>query len=602
MSLADLLGRASPNYNLYSADKKILEDYKGAYDKYQSEYDAYKSAYDAYAAKGQEFQKNVDAYNAAIEAWNAGPRTTAYDQTSGYVPHPGEFTLTAPTAPVDPGFTGEDVDAFTQQAYDRAQRRGDAMSTAQSLMGEGSGSVGGTQPVVTIATDPSPNLGGFSITPYAEGGPVLGSPFANPMTDTFNNPGQMQAAQQQAVGQPQMGIGGLFQQMHQNFGNEIAGLRSSPLRVYQDYLTQTYVQPAAEQMQGKVQEFVGLVDQAEGVHFGADQTYGFGGGPMQQTMMSNMGLGGRNMGGMVGAQNQGLNPQVAAQAQMAALSNGAQPTGNGLQRPPPLSADEFGIKGVIDRYNDKFGAQGFAEGGAVGSDPTLELRQRVIEAYGFDPAAVAVEEGVDPSLFMRMMMQESGGSANAVSKKGARGLMQLMPETAKMLGVNPDDPEQNVRGGARYLRMMLDEFGTVPLALAAYNAGPGNVRKYQGVPPFEETRDYVATITGAAPEQILPEMGNYFNMPGVDVPVERPRMRPEGIGTADYTAPEPMVSEYLMSGYVPRAEDRQPVYIPNLSMPNTPLQEAAQQRAAEAQAPQEAMQPPYMQSFFAPRP
>jgi hypothetical protein len=355
-------------------------------------------------------------------------------------------------------------------------------------------------------------------------------------------------------------------------------------------------------MQGKVQEFVGLVDQAEGVHFGADQTYGFGNDTIRQSMMSNMGLGGRNMGGMVGAQNQGLNPQVAAQAQMAALSNGAQPTGNGLQRPPPLSADEFGIKGVIDRYNDKFGAQGFAEGGAVGSDPTLELRQRVIETYGFDPAAVAAEEGVDPSLLMRMMMQESGGSANAVSGKGARGLMQLMPDTAKMLGVNPDDPEQNVRGGARYLRMMLDEFGTVPLALAAYNAGPGSVRKYQGVPPFEETRNYVAAITGADPEQILPDMGNYFNMPGADQPVERPRMRPEGLGTADYVAPSPMVSEYLMSGYVPRAEDRQPVYIPNLSMPNTPLQAAAQQRVAEAQAPQEAMQPPYMQSFFSPMP
>jgi hypothetical protein len=76
------------------------------------------------------------------------------------------------------------------------------------------------------------------------------------------------------------------------------------------------VQPVAEQMQGKVQEFVGLVDQAEGVHFDADETFGFGGGPMQQQMLSG------NMGGMVGAQNQGLNPQVAAQAQMAALSSG----------------------------------------------------------------------------------------------------------------------------------------------------------------------------------------------------------------------------------------------------------------------------------------
>jgi hypothetical protein len=569
MSLADLLGRASPVYKLYSGDRKILDDYKGAYDAYTAQ---------------------VNAYNKAVDEWNAGPRTS-------------EFTM---TPPADPGFTGENVDAFVKQAQGRAQRRGNAMATAQSLMGRGSGGVGGTQPVVTIATDAAPNLSGFSITPFAEGGPVIGSPFANPMTDTFNRPGQlsfgalnytdpgpgqiptgMQGDQLRAQqGQPQMGIGGLFQQMHQNFGNEIAGRRSSPLTVYQDYLTQTYVQPAAEQMQGKVKEFVGLVDQAEGVHFNAEKTYGFGGGPMQQTMMSNTGLGARNMGGMVGPQDQGLNAQMAQQ--MTALGNGAQPTGNGLQQPQKPIRMSF--------WQDP---ANFAEGGAVGSDPTLELRQRVIETYGFDPAAVAAEEGVDPSLLLRMMYQESRGRANAVSPKGARGLMQLMPGTAEMLGVNPDDPEQNVRGGARYLRMMLDEFGTVPLALAAYNAGPGRVRDYQGIPPFEETRNYVAAITGADAGEILPEMGNYFNMPGVDQPVERPRMRPEGLGTDEYAPPSPMVSEYLMSGYIPRAEDRQPVYIPNLSMPNTPLEQAAQQRMLEEQqAPQRQSVPPapYMSS------
>jgi hypothetical protein len=582
MSLADLLGRASPVYNLYSGDRKTLDDYKGAYDKYQSDYDAYKSSYDDYAAQGQEFQKNVDAYNAAVEAWNAGPRTTAYDQTTGYVAHPGEFTLTAPKAPDDLGFTEEGVDAFVEQAQGRARRRGNAMATAQSLIGRSSGGVGGTQPVVTITTDAAPNLGGFSITPYAEGGPVLGSPFADPMR-TVNNPEPMQA------GQSQTGIGALFQEMHQNFGNAVNTMRAQPLQVYQEYLNQTYVQPAAEQLQGKVQEFVGLVDQAEGVHFGAEQTFGFGGGPMQPQQPQQP-MGANGFGGLQQQQMGGGGSSAFGGLQQQAYSQSGQALGNGLQNPQPLSQER------------RFGAVGYAEGGAVGSDPTLALRQRVVEAYGFDPAAVAAEEGVDPTLLMRMMMQESGGRANAVSPKGARGLMQLMPGTAEMLGVNPDDPEQNVRGGARYLRMMLDEFGTVPLALAAYNAGPGKVRKYQGVPPFEETRNYVATITGADPEQILPEMDNYFNMPGVDGPVELPRMRPEGIGTADYTAPEPMVSEYLMSGYIPRTEDRRPVSIPNLSMPNTPLQQAAQQRVAEAQAPQEAMQPPYMQSFFAPMP
>jgi hypothetical protein len=578
MSFADLLGRASPVYDYYATDRKILDDYKGAYDTYTAEYDAYKNAYDAHLAK-------INTYNDAVNAWNEGPRTTTFELTS-----PGEFTG---AAPADPGFTGEDVDAFVEQAQGRAQRRGAAMATAQSLMGTGSGGVGGTQPVITTAMPSTAGFAGMSITPFAEGGPVIGSPFGNSLTDnkrgplsfspaittpgyTDPGPGQIPAGMQGdqlRAQQQQMGVGGLFQEMHQNFNNAISGLRSSPLRVYQDYLTQTYVQPAAEQMQGKVQDFVGLVDQAEGVHFGADETFGFGGGPMQPQQPQQP-MGANGFGGL----------------QQQAYSQSGQALGNGLQSPQPLTQER------------RFGAVGYAEGGAVGSDPTLALRQRVVEAYGFDPAAVAAEEGVDPTLLMRMMMQESGGRANAVSPKGARGLMQLMPGTAEMLGVNPDDPEQNVRGGARYLRMMLDEFGTVPLALAAYNAGPGNVRKYQGVPPFEETRNYVATITGAAPEQILPEMDNYFNMPGVDGPVELPRMRPEGIGTADYTAPEPMVSEYLMSGYIPRTEDRRPVSIPNLSMPNTPLQQSAQQRVAEAQAPQEAMQPPYMQSFFAPMP
>jgi soluble lytic murein transglycosylase-like protein len=109
---------------------------------------------------------------------------------------------------------------------------------------------------------------------------------------------------------------------------------------------------------------------------------------------------------------------------------------------------------------------------------------------------IAIEEGVDPDLFLRLVQQESGFNQDARSSAGAIGFAQLMPGTAADLGVDPYDDEENLRGGARYLRQQLDEFGDPVLALAAYNAGPGNVRKYGGVPPFAETQNYVSKIMG----------------------------------------------------------------------------------------------------------
>lgn len=110
----------------------------------------------------------------------------------------------------------------------------------------------------------------------------------------------------------------------------------------------------------------------------------------------------------------------------------------------------------------------------------------------------ANQQGVAERLVWAVLQQESGGNTLAVSPKGAMGLMQLMPETAASMGVqDPFDPEDNLAGGIKFLKICLDRFHQdVPLALAAYNAGPERVEKYGGVPPFPETQQYVASILG----------------------------------------------------------------------------------------------------------
>jgi soluble lytic murein transglycosylase-like protein len=133
------------------------------------------------------------------------------------------------------------------------------------------------------------------------------------------------------------------------------------------------------------------------------------------------------------------------------------------------------------------GAAESASGGSVALDHS-ELRQLVNR--------VSLEHGVDPKLVDALVRVESSYDPRAVSRKGAMGLMQLMPDTADRLQVeDPFDPEQNVRAGVKEFSRLVDRYaGSLQLALAAYNAGEGAVARYRGIPPYNETRNYVSRI------------------------------------------------------------------------------------------------------------
>lgn len=109
------------------------------------------------------------------------------------------------------------------------------------------------------------------------------------------------------------------------------------------------------------------------------------------------------------------------------------------------------------------------------------------------------EYNISPALLKAVASAESGFNPNSVSSAGAVGLMQIMPETASQLGIDPSDPVQSVYGAAKYMRSLMDQFnGNATLAIAAYNAGPGAVEKYNGIPPYKETQDYVAQVSDLA--------------------------------------------------------------------------------------------------------
>lgn len=146
-----------------------------------------------------------------------------------------------------------------------------------------------------------------------------------------------------------------------------------------------------------------------------------------------------------------------------------------------------------------FGGSVFQSGAALNEAVPADLSAHIADA--------ARTHGVDPRLVAAVVRRESAFKVHAVSPVGASGLMQLMPATARFLGVkNVFDARENIFGGTRYLRTLLDTFnGDLDLTLAAYNAGPGAVRKYNGVPPYRETRAYVAAVRSSYERSLRPK-------------------------------------------------------------------------------------------------
>jgi soluble lytic murein transglycosylase-like protein len=161
-------------------------------------------------------------------------------------------------------------------------------------------------------------------------------------------------------------------------------------------------------------------------------------------------------------------------------------------------------------YNDV--GSGWLVNGRAPSDGYLVDRRAAPGPYDDAIDDFAGRLGVDPKLVKSVMLVESNFNPRAVSRKGARGLMQLMPETARRFGVtNRFDPLENLRGGAEFLASLLKLFsGDLPLALAAYNAGEGAVAKHSGVPPYAETREYIRRILVADRGTAAPVLSGGF--------------------------------------------------------------------------------------------
>jgi soluble lytic murein transglycosylase-like protein len=183
-----------------------------------------------------------------------------------------------------------------------------------------------------------------------------------------------------------------------------------------------------------------------------------------------------------------ISSELSAVATRIEQITGAPAQLPGLPQQAPGGAGSF-----ASMLQSQMAAQGSDPSGQGAPDAPAMLPPAQIDALVSDNAQ---SQNVDPALIKAIIANESGFNAHATSNVGAQGLMQLMPGTAAGLGVTDAyDPAQNVAGGTKYIKGLLDHFnGDVRLAVAAYNAGPGAVEKYGGVPPYAETQNYVQNV------------------------------------------------------------------------------------------------------------
>jgi Rod binding domain-containing protein len=190
-----------------------------------------------------------------------------------------------------------------------------------------------------------------------------------------------------------------------------------------------------------------------------------------------------------------IGPQISSPIIQPAVQTKSEPVSGAINAVPDIKVDPLPVSisepkadvtTVVEKTTTK----------AANLSKKAARQKAVIDNYHDIIADAATANNVDPNLVKALILQESGGNPNAISSKGAKGLMQIMDGTAKMLGVtNPFDIKQNIEGGVKYLGDLIKKFeGDIKNALAAYNAGPAAVQKYGGIPPYDETTDFVDSV------------------------------------------------------------------------------------------------------------